>query len=216
MLCSRSSSAPRRISSSPPPGAPLSAPAPARKTAYARHIGKTRFARSRRRASAPRDYPLVRRRVRRSARPSGARPRLVHAALFELMRGELSRSGLSALELARLSREHDLVRAETTISPFASDRTPGSRRRFTSRLHYGRWATSNTRSPSRAMPKSGPRGSRMSARAHTRKIGRLPRQAQLREDRASAAFRRGQRAVPLRTRDTRCGRTSPARHCQDK
>ena len=31
-----------------------------------------------------------------------------HAALFELMRGELSRSGLSALELARLSREHDL------------------------------------------------------------------------------------------------------------
>jgi predicted ATPase len=31
-----------------------------------------------------------------------------HAALFELMRGDLSRSGLNALELTRLSREHDL------------------------------------------------------------------------------------------------------------
>ncbi|HKN28558.1 MAG TPA: hypothetical protein VJY34_12010, partial [Roseiarcus sp.] len=31
-----------------------------------------------------------------------------HAALFELMRGDLSRSALNALELARLSREHDL------------------------------------------------------------------------------------------------------------
>ena len=31
-----------------------------------------------------------------------------HAALFELMRGDLSRSGLNALELARLSGQHDL------------------------------------------------------------------------------------------------------------
>ncbi len=31
-----------------------------------------------------------------------------HAALFELTRGDLSRSALNALELARLSREHDL------------------------------------------------------------------------------------------------------------
>ena len=56
--------------------------------------------------------------------------------------------------------------AATTIWPFASDRTPASRRCFTSRSRCGRWATSNARFPSSATPRRGSRTSPMSARAH--------------------------------------------------
>ena len=42
-----------------------------------RRRGKTRFAHGRRRTSRPRGHPLVRRRIRRSTRPSGTRARVV-------------------------------------------------------------------------------------------------------------------------------------------
>ncbi len=119
------------------------------------------------------------------ARPDSPRPALRIASSGALTRPPVSTSKRAVIWNARSRCSR---RAETTISPFASDKTPASRQCFGSRSQCGRWATSNARFPSLAGRRRGSPASRMSRRASS---GNLTQHC---SDLCEATFRK-----PLRT-----------------